>query len=188
MAEEAIKLSAIRVTPSRFAIMGDDPHAHQALTEEEIQSIPQMGEDIYRAVARLPGISANDFSAKFTVCGGEHEEVLVLLDGIELHDAFHLKDINGGALSIDAEAIQGIDLLTGGFPAEYGDRTSGVFNIDSRRPRAGQVRHSVGISMMNARLMSEGTFERGTWLVSARRGYLDLVLALMNEEEDLSPK
>ena len=36
LAEEAIKLSAIRVTPSRFAIMGDDPHAHQALTEEEI--------------------------------------------------------------------------------------------------------------------------------------------------------
>ncbi len=137
----------------------------------------------------LPGISANDFSAKFTVRGGEHEEVLVLLDGIELYDAFHLKDINGGALSIvDAEAIQGIDLLTGGFPAEYGDRTSGVFNIDSRTPRTGQVRHSVGISMMNARLMSEGTFERGSWLVSARRGYLDLVLQLMNEEEDLSPK
>lgn len=189
LTQEVIRLSAIIVTPSRFTIMGDEPHARQALTEDEIHSTPQMGEDIYRAVARLPGISANDFSVKFTVRGGEHEEVLVLLYVIELYDAFHLKDINGGALSIvDAEATQGIDLLTGGFPVEDGDRTSGVFNIDLRRPRAGQVRHSAGISMMNAREMSEGTFERGSWLVSKRRGYLDLVLTLMNEEEDLSPK
>ena len=189
LVEEAIKLSAVRVTPSRFAIMGDEPHGRQALTEEEIQSMPQLGADIYRAVARLPGISANDYSAKFTVRGGEHEEVLVLLDGLELYDAFHLKDISGGALSIvDAEAIEGIDLLTGGFPAEHGDRTSGVFSIDSRRPQPGQTRHSIGISMMNTRLMSEGTFDKGSWLVSARRGYLDVVLWLMNEAEDLSPK
>ena len=183
-----IELSAMTVTPSRFAIMGQESHARQALTEEEIQTISHLGEDIYRAVARLPGISSSDFSAKFTVRGGEHEEVLVLLDGLELYDAFHLKDIQGGALSIvDVATIEGIDLLTGGFPAEYGNRTSGVFNIVTKTPRTASAQHSVGISFMNARLMSEGIFDRGSWLLSARRGYLDLVLSLMNEEESIDP-
>ena len=67
-----LKLSAITVTPGRFSIMQSDPAGQQTLTREDIESIPQTGEDIYRAVARLPGISSNDFSAKFTVRGGEH--------------------------------------------------------------------------------------------------------------------
>ena len=166
--------------------MGKEPEARQTLTREDIQSISQFGEDIYRAVTRLPGISGNDFSARFTVRGGEHDEVLVVMDGLELYDPFHLKDINGGALSIvDVMAIEGIDLLTGGFPAECGNRMSGVFNIKSTTPQ--KRRTSVGISLMNTRFMSEGSFERGNWLVSARRGYLDLVLQLMGEEESFSP-
>ena len=109
-----------------------------------------------------------------------------MMDGLELYDPFHLKDINGGALSIvDVMAIEGIDLLTGGFPAEYGNRMSSVFNIKSTTPQ--KRRTSVGISLMNTRFMSEGSFERGNWLVSARRGYLDLELQLMGEEESFSP-
>lgn len=188
LVEQPIRLSEMTVTPGRFAIMGKDPDSRKALTREEIQNIPQFGEDIYRAVTRLPGISGNDFSAKFTVRGGEHDEVLVLLDGLELYDPFHLKDINGGALSIvDVVAIEGIDLLTGGFPAEYGDRMSGVFDIRSTTAKPGQERHSVGLSFMNARVMSEGAFDRGAWLVSARRGYLDLVMRLMDEDDNISP-
>ncbi len=108
------------------------------------------------------------------------------MDGLELYDPFHLKDISVGALSIvDVVAIEGIDLLTGGFPTEYGNRMSGVFNIKSVAPQ--QRRTSVGVSLMNARFMSEGSFERGNWLVSARRGYLYLVLQLMGEDENFSP-
>ena len=189
LGEAIIPLRAITISPSRFAIMGQDGHARQTLTEEEIQTLPHMGEDVYRAVTRLPGISGNDYSAKFTVRGGEHEEVLVLLDGLELNDPFHLKDINGGVLSIvDVVAIEGIDLLTGAFPAEYGNRTSGVFDITTRSPRRSDNRYSLGVSLMNARALSQGTFDRGAWLLSARRGYLDLVLQLMNEEEELDPK
>jgi len=135
-------------------------------------------------VTRLPGISSNDFSAKFTVRGGEHDEVFVSLDGLEIFDPFHLKDINGGALSIvDVHAIGGIDLMTGGFPVQYGGHLSGVFNISTIDPRA-KRQTSVGISLMNARVMNEGQFNegKGSWLVSVRRGYLDLVLSLMNEE------
>lgn len=186
--ETPITLSGIVVTPGRFAIMQDDPLVKQTLTKDDIHTIPQLGEDIYRAIKRLPGISGNDFSAKFTVRGGEHEEVLVLLDGLEMYEPFHLKDIYGGALSIvDVVAIGGVDMMTGGFPVQYGNHMSGVFDISSVKPRS-QRRTAVGISLMNARFLTEGQYDdgRGNWFVSVRRGYLDIVLALM-DENDLSP-
>ncbi|MGH7601931.1 MAG: carboxypeptidase-like regulatory domain-containing protein, partial [bacterium] len=66
LAEAPVPLSEIIVTPGHFAIMQNEPAVRQTLTREEIGTIPHFGEDIYRAVQRLPGISVNDFSAKFT--------------------------------------------------------------------------------------------------------------------------
>ncbi len=189
LAPETIKLKEVIVTPGQFSIMGQGPAVRQALTQQDLETIP-FGEDIYRATTRLPGVSSSDFSAKFTVRGGENEEILVLMDGVQLYEPFHLKDIEGGALSIiDVAAIEGIDLLTGGFSAEYGDRMSGVFNIKTTRPVAGKKRTSLGLSLMNARALSEGTSDgdNGSWLFSARRGYLDMVMDLMDEKDPPKP-
>ena len=189
LAEAAIPLNEIIVTPGHFTIMQNEPAVRQALSREEIQSIPHFGEDIYRAVQRLPGIAGNDFTAKFTVRGGENEEVLVLLDGLELYEPFHLSDLGGGLSIVDVEAIGGINLLTGGFPAEYGDRLSGVFDISSLTPEQSQRRTALGLSFLNARFKTEGLFNngKGQWFLSARRGYIDLVLKLIGEEDQLSP-
>ncbi|UCE07972.1 MAG: TonB-dependent receptor, partial [bacterium] len=187
--EQPILLKEIVVTPGRFAIMGNEPVARQTLTDEEIKNI-SFGEDLTRAIVRLPGISSNDFSAKFTVRGGESNEILVLMDGVQLYEPFHQKDYLGGLLSIiDIDVIDGIDLLTGGFSAEYGERMSGVFNIKSKKTPEIKRRTSLGISLMNARLFSEGTFakNKGSWLVSARRGYLDIVLGIMGSDDEFKP-
>lgn len=189
LSEKIIPLSEVTVSPGRFSIMGKETVSTQTLTRRNIQTISQVGDDVYRAISRLPGIAGSDFSAKFTVRGGENEEVLVLLDGMELYEPFHVKDVNGGILSIvDVVAIEGIDLLTGGFPAEYGDRTSGVFNITTANPRQDSNRLEVGLSLMNTRLLMDGASENSSWLISARRGYLDIVLDLMGEENAPSPK
>jgi outer membrane cobalamin receptor len=189
LAPQPLSYKEVVVTPGVFSIMGSGPTVRQSLTREDLETVP-FGEDIYRATASLPGISGSDFSAKFTVRGGENDQVLVLFDGLELYDPFHLKDIEGGALSIiDVAAVEGIDLMTGGFPVAYGNHMSGVFNIRSVRPNADRMRTSVGLSFMNARIMSQGGFagDKGRWLFSARRGYLDMVLDLMGEEDPPRP-
>ncbi|MCB0582295.1 MAG: carboxypeptidase-like regulatory domain-containing protein, partial [Phaeodactylibacter sp.] len=131
--EEAFSLSEVTVTPGRFSIMGNAPLSRQTLTEKDLKNM-SWAEDITRAVARLPGVSSNDFSSKFTIRGGEADEVLITLDGMELYEPFHQRDYAGGLFSIvDIETIQGVDLITGGFPAEYGMRQSGVFNMHTKR-------------------------------------------------------
>jgi len=186
MRMEPIRLKEITVTPSHYSFREITPTVQQTLTRKDIETIPQFGEDIYRVVRRLPGLYANEFSSRFTVRGGEHNQILTTIDGLELYEPFHLKDIFGGLLSIiDAAAIETIDLMTGGFSAEYGDRMSGVFKIKSRIPTADQKRYSLGISLTNARIFSEGSFNKnnGSWLISGRRGYLNNVLKITGGDD-----
>ena len=100
------------------------------------------------------------------------------LDGMEFYEPFHQRDFVGGLFSIvDIETIEGIELLTGGFSAEYGDRQSGVFNMTTKKAGDGRRHTSVGLSVMNARLYTEGPLAKGegSYLFSARRGMLDLI-------------
>ncbi len=185
------ELKEITVTPGSFSFMESSSSTQQTMSREDIETVPQFGEDIFRAVNRLPGLSSGDYSAHFSIRGGRHDETLILLDGLEIYEPYHLKDFNEGAISIiDVEAIESIELMTGGFPAEYGNRLSGVFSLtSSKRPKPGHASYSLGISFLNARAKSEGTFteDKGSWFLSARRGYLDLVLNLMNQNDLPSP-
>lgn len=190
LSPRTLLLPTITVSPGTFAIMETGTAASQSLTREDIQTVSQFGEDVYRTVTRIPGVTSDDYSARFSVRGGPYENVLVLLDGQEIHEPFHVKDVNGGVVSIiDVEAVEGITLRTGGFPAEFGNRTSGVFDVVTRRPRANSTNLSLGLSLTNFRVMTDGTFadNKGSWLFVARRGYLDLVLDLMKELESPRP-
>ncbi len=184
-------LEEITVTPGAFSFMEGGSTTSQTMSREEIESAPQLAEDIFRAVNHLPGLSSSDYSAHFSIRGGRHDETLILLDGLELYEPYHLKDFNEGAISIvDAETIDGVELMTGGFPAQYGNKRSGVFNITSRTPEADRARYSAGLSLMNARVMGRGPLwnGKGSWLVSARSGYMDLVFRLINQNDLPSPR
>jgi TonB-dependent receptor-like protein/carboxypeptidase family protein len=190
MNPSAFQLKEITVTPGSFSFMGSGPATRQTMTRLEIESV-SFGEDLFRAVNRLPGLSSGDYAAHFSIRGGRHDETLILLDGLELFEPYHMKDFNEGALSIvDVGAIEGVELLTGGFPAKYGDKRSGVFNITSRTPAGDGTHFNLGLSFTNAHALAEGTFARdkGSWLVSARRGYVDLVLRIINKNELPSPR
>jgi outer membrane receptor for ferrienterochelin and colicin len=180
---QAIRLSEVVVTPGSYSIMSSGPVRGQTLGRQELENM-SFAEDITRAVTRLPGVASTDFSSKFTVRGGEADEVLMALDGMELYEPFHQRDFVGGLFSIvDIETIQGIELLTGGFSAEYGNRESGVFNMTTKTPS--QRHTSIGASVMNLRLYTEGPLAggEGGYLISARRGVLDKI-KLMSVVDD----
>jgi outer membrane receptor for ferrienterochelin and colicin len=187
--ERVIPLKEVIVTPGHFSLMESGPRSSSGLGAADLRNFPQFGEDIYRAVSRLPGLASNDFSAKFYVRGGEQDEVLILLDGMELFDPFHLKDFGGALSVIDVELIREIDMISGAFPAEYGNRLSGVFNMKTRTPAIEKPKTSLALSFMNARLLSEGSFNKDKcrWQVLARRGYIDFILELIGEGDNYKP-
>ncbi len=169
-------LEEIVVTPSHFRLLREQIETRETLTRDQIESMPHLGGDAFWAVKRLPGTGGADVSARFNVRGGVDDELLVVLDGFELYEPFHLKDFMSVFSTVDAAAVGSIDLLTGGFPVEYGDRMSGVMEITSATPAA-DGSTSVSLGTINSYLVTSGTAAAGrSWLVASRGWYPDLLL------------
>ena len=190
MQKRTVALSEMVITPGHFGLLQNGLASSQSLSRETLETIPQLGEDIYRAVSRLPGVTADDFSAKFGVRGGTGDELYVSLDGLELVEPFHLKDVGGAFSIVDIQTLGTASLNTGGFSAEYGDRLAGVFTLTTSDPRNDGVHGSIGVSAMNARATLQGGFAggKGGWLLSARPGYLDVALKFTEIRDSIRPR
>jgi len=183
-----VELEKIVVTPGRFTIY-DGTSARISLSQKEIERFPLIDNDVMRAGHVFPGVVSSDYSARFSVRGGEKDDISVRLDGMELYNPYHLQDFGGAVSLIGLELVQNTQLLIGGFPAEYGEKMSGVFDLKTRSPNTEQFSANFGIDLINATATLEGPLsEKGSWLLSARRGYIDLILALMDIDEDYKPQ
>jgi len=147
----------------------NEPGRRDRLEHDEIESSSGPGHDALRSIGRMPGVAGSDESARFHVRGGSDDELLVRLDGLELYEAYHLQDRRGLLSIIDSRTVATVDFLGGAFPAEYGDRMSGVVDIRSMA-LADASEAGIGISTQDAHLSSQAAFAdgRGRWLIGDR--------------------
>ncbi|MCB9761980.1 MAG: TonB-dependent receptor [Alphaproteobacteria bacterium] len=172
------------VTPGSFSL--DRGASTLSLSTEDLEGM-SWSEDATRAAMRLPGVTGSDYSSRFAIRGGEADEVLLTLDGMQLAEPFHQRDYQGGLFSIvDPEALDRVDLVTGGFSAEHGNRLSGIYDMHTRSGFE-ERQSSVGLSVLYARGYTHVPFldGRGEALVTARRTTLDLVYPLVGQVENL---
>ncbi|MBD3182930.1 TonB-dependent receptor plug domain-containing protein [Candidatus Poribacteria bacterium] len=184
--DEVYRLEEISVTPGKYSISESVPSPY-LIPKSEMEKMPLIDNDIYRSAHSLPGVVADDFSARFSLRGGDRDEVLIRLDGMELYDPYHLQDFGGAMSAIDMGMVRSADLLTGGFPAEYGNVMSGVFDIQSGSANRGRISGNVGIDVLNTHAILTGPLGNTSWLLAARRGYIDLLMGLIESEEKFSP-
>jgi outer membrane receptor protein involved in Fe transport len=166
-----------------------EPAPMATLKQDDLERLPAVGDDAARSIAWLPGMAAADKSARLSIRGGGSDEALIVLDGLEIDEPFHLQDFLAFSSIVDARAIGRMDVLTGIFPAEYGDRTSGVIDLSIAEP-ADTDATRVGLSLINASVLSGGRLSDGggSWLMSARSWYPDAVLDIVDPGgEDISP-
>jgi hypothetical protein len=156
------------------------------LTQKDVKAIPALGEsDVLRAIDVLPGVvSTSDFSSAFNVRGGSADENLILLDGLPIYNPFHL----GGLFSVfNTDMVKRVELLSGGFPAQYGGRVSSVLTVESEAgPDSAGFDLQSGVSIIATRVaiganipkkaLSWGGLTRGRARISVRRSYFDQIL------------
>ena len=145
------------------------------VTPEEVFRAPGSIDNVFRTLDTLAGVaSTDDFGSRLAVRGGTPDQNLTIMDGIEVHNPYRLFGI---ASAFNPETVEGFELTAGGFGAAYGDRLSSLLVVDNRAGRRG-FEGSTAASITDANVVLEGSTPGGadgTWLLSARRTYYDLV-------------
>jgi len=155
------------------------------LQAKEIKKIPAfMGEvDVIKAIQLMPGVQASsEGSSGFNVRGGSADQNLILLDEATVYNASHLM----GFFSVfNNDAIKDVKLYKGDIPAQYGGRLSSLLDIRMKEGNSNNFEANGGIGTVSSRLTLESPIvkDKGSFILSGRRSYADLMLMMSSDEE-----
>ena len=121
----AIALEGVVVRAERVRLIDPEVTRSQTvLVGEELRDLPADG--MARAIELAPGVSQGHFR------GGRIGQESYVVDGIELKNQLEASR-QGLVLEFSPNSLEEIEVITGGFGAEYGSALSGVVNLVTRR-------------------------------------------------------
>lgn len=98
-------------------------------------SNPSIDGGIEGLLVTMGGVnSSNELSTQYSVRGGNFDENMVYVNGIEIYRPLLIRNAQQEGLSfINPKMIKNIDFSTGGFTAEYGDKMSSVLDVGYKK-------------------------------------------------------
>jgi len=120
-----VKMDVITVTATKPLIKKDVTETTRLVESEQITAMPR--DTIFGIIALQPGTSVTKDGGdnSLHIRGGRSMEIKYLLDGIPLVDPM----LMGQAGRVSVNALEEMEIITGGFNAEHGNAQSGVINI-----------------------------------------------------------
>ena len=132
MKSEVTQIGGVEVTPTgKKEIQGIT-----TISPEVIQKIPGANAGVENILKLLPGVSFNnELSTQYNVRGGNFDENLVYVNGIEVYRPFLIRSGQQEGLSfVNSSMVENVEFSAGGFQAKYGDKLSSVLDITYKTP------------------------------------------------------
>ena len=107
----------IIVTADRVTVKKDQTSSIRNVSAEDMEVLPI--EDTGRVVSMQPGVVQGHFR------GGRSGETTYMIDGISVNNGLN----RGQMVSVDPDAVQEVEVITGTFSAKYGQAMSGIVNM-----------------------------------------------------------
>ncbi len=123
----------------------------QKIDAKELRLMPDAsGGSIEAMLTTFAGVnSSNELSSQYSVRGGNFDENIVYINGIEVYRPLTVRSGQQEGLSIiNPNMVGGIGFSSGGYSAEYGDKMSSVLDIMYKHPEA--FEGSVSASFLGA--------------------------------------
>ena len=135
--------AAVTVTTSGAAMLepdrtSSDTDINQSVLERPLGAAPSRA--IESIVASTPGFVTDDNGRMHP--RGSESQVQYVVDGVPVTD-------NMSAIfstSLDARTLRTVEVLTGGIPAEFGDKLAGVINVNTRSGLEGPTQGGISFS------------------------------------------
>ena len=186
--ESVFEGEAVTVTAGYFDRDPAAPTSTARFEAEEIRRAPGAAGEVARVLNALPGVAARgETSQDLFVRGGSPSENAFYVDGILIPVAQHFATGDGASFGptglINSAFVDDVAFSRGAFSAATGNRLSSVANVRYRDGSAERYAGEVGLNFAGGQLVLEGPIGRrglgaeptGTFFVSGRRSYLDLV-------------
>jgi len=122
----------------------------------DIAKIPGANQGVENILMTLPGVNNNnELSTQYNVRGGNFDENLVYVNGIEVYRPFLVRSGQQEGLSfVNSAMVQNVNFSAGGFQAKYGDKLSSVLDITYRTPTA--LATTINASLLGGSVTVEG--------------------------------
>ena len=177
----------VTVAPERFRRAEPVVAAQQVLDSADLQNLRGvLADDPMRAIQALPGVATgDDLRSEFSVRGSDFAHTNFTLDGFSspflLHTVRAVEDrsSSGSVAMINSDVLESVTLSNGGYPQRIGNRTGPSVDFRLRDGSRDRKHATIAISGTSASAVAEGPLasaRAGSWLVSARQSYLNLVL------------
>ncbi|MBZ0263041.1 TonB-dependent receptor [bacterium] len=154
-----------------------------------LRAMPSLGAevDVLRALQAMPGVKASsELSSALYVRGGSSDMTLIQMDQSTVYNPSHLFGIFS---TFNADAVKHLELMKGGFPAEYGGRSGSVLEVVTNDGNRRETEGVVSVGIVAARGAVEGPLPggiKGSYAVSGRRTYMDPILSALRKNENFS--
>ncbi|CAI8354810.1 MAG: Uncharacterised protein [Formosa sp. Hel3_A1_48] len=126
------------------------------ISPQIIRTIKGAQPGVENLLKTLAGVNiSNELSTQYSVRGGNFDENLVYVNGIEVYRPFLVRSGQQEGLSfVNTDMVQDLQFSAGGFQAKYGDKLSSVLDITYRKPTEFGVR--ADFSLLGGSITAEG--------------------------------
>lgn len=156
ISESGQQLDEITISGKKEQAKADVQISKLQVTPKQIRALPSAGgqADIAQYLTVLPGvIFTGDQGGQLYIRGGSPVQNRILLDGMTIYNPFH----SIGFFSVfETELIRNVDVLTGGFNADYGGRISAIVDVKTREGNRKRLAGLASVSPYQARAIIEG--------------------------------
>ena len=162
----SIRLAEVQINEQRKTSPGTvniDPLLTRNLSSTSGGAVEQL-------VKTLPGVSShNELSPQYSVRGGNYDENLLYVNGIEIFRPFLVKTGEQEGLSfLNPDMVAAIRFSSGGFESSYGDKMSSVLDIDYKVPEKPAGTAELGALGASAHFEGRGLRNKFSYLTGIR--------------------
>jgi len=132
MLTKSIQIAEVEVSPTGER----NVQGVTTISPEIVRKIPGVNAGVENILKLLPGVNFNnELSTQYNVRGGNFDENLVYVNGIEVYRPFLIRSAQQEGFSfVNSSMVADVNFSAGGFQAKYGDKLSSVLDITYKIP------------------------------------------------------
>ncbi len=183
--EKAVTLNEIMVT----AVTEKTGAVMVSVPIKEFIFMPTPTYSVEAMIRTLPGVASNnEMTSSYSVRGGNYDENLVYVNGIEIYRPFLIRSGQQEGLSfINPDLVESVLFSPGGFSACYGDKMSSVLDIRYRKPSENRGSVSAGLLYNSAHLEGLSRNRKISFIGGVRYKSSRLMLNSLDSKGDYEP-